>query len=85
MTTTLSELTQKILNGYRLKRGDDLELFKTCDLDELEKGAGAIQKQYRHNHAPSSTGGAAAVPKTVNIAPNPPATAPMSKSTDSCR
>ena len=36
MTTTLSELTQKILNGYRLKRGDDLELFKTCDLDELE-------------------------------------------------
>ena len=50
MTTTLSELTQKILNGYRLKRGDDLELFKTCDLDELEKGAGAIQKQYRHNH-----------------------------------
>lgn len=50
MTTTLSELTQKILNGYRLKRGDDLELFKTCDLDELEKGAGVIQKQYRRNH-----------------------------------
>ena len=50
MTTTLSELTQKILNGYRLKRGDDLELFKTGDLDELEKGAGAIQKRYRRNH-----------------------------------
>lgn len=50
MTTTLSELTQKILNGYRLKRGDDLELFKTCDLDELERGAGVIQKQYRRNH-----------------------------------
>ena len=50
MTTTLSELTQKILNGYRLKRGDDLELFKTCDLDGLERGAGAIQKRYRRNH-----------------------------------
>lgn len=50
MTASLPELTQKILNGYRLKRGDNLEIFKTGDLDDLEKGAGAIQTQYRHNH-----------------------------------
>ena len=50
MTRSIPELTQKILNGYRIKRGSDLEIFKTGDLEELEKGAGAIQKQYRHNH-----------------------------------
>ncbi|MDY6295019.1 MAG: biotin synthase BioB [Schwartzia succinivorans] len=50
MTTSVSELAQKIINGYRIKRGDDLEFFKTCDLEELERGAGAIQKRYRRNH-----------------------------------
>lgn len=50
MTASLSDLTQQILSGYRLKRGDDLELFKTSDLEALEKGAGAIQKRYRKNH-----------------------------------
>ena len=50
MTRSIPELTQKILNGYRIKRGNDLEIFKTGDLEELEKGAGAIQRRYRHNH-----------------------------------
>lgn len=50
MTLSIAELAQKIINGYRIKRGDDLEIFKTGDLTELQKGAGAIQKQYRGNH-----------------------------------
>lgn len=50
MTTSIPELAEKIINGFRFKRGDDLEFFKTCDLEELEKGAGAIQKRFRRNH-----------------------------------
>ena len=50
MTMTIPELTEKIINGYRVKRGDDLSIFLDSDLEELQKGAGQIQKRLRRNH-----------------------------------
>ncbi len=52
MTDTISipELTEKILQGYRLKRGDDLSFFTTVPLSELQKGAHDIQKHFCGNH-----------------------------------
>ena len=50
MTMTIPELTEKIINGYRVKRGDDLSIFLDSDLEELQKGAGQIQKRFRRNH-----------------------------------
>lgn len=46
----LLELAQRIIDGHRIRRGDDLSFFLTCDLEELEKGAGWIQKHFRRNH-----------------------------------
>lgn len=50
MTMTVPELTEKIIQGYRVKRGDDLTIFLDSDLEELQKGAGQIQKHFRRNH-----------------------------------
>ena len=50
MSTTISELAEKIIRGHRVKRGDDLSIFLDSDLEELQKGAGAIQKHFRKNH-----------------------------------
>jgi len=50
MTMTIPELTEKIIQGYRVKRGDDLTIFLNSDLEELQKGAGQIQKHFRRNH-----------------------------------
>lgn len=46
----LLELAQRIIDGYRISRKDDLSFFITCNLEELETGAGWIQKHYRRNH-----------------------------------
>ena len=51
MTMTVPELTEKIIQGYRVKRGDDLTIFLDSDLEELQKGAGQIQKHFRRNHS----------------------------------
>ncbi len=48
--TDLLELAQRIIDGHRIQRGDDLSFFLDCDLEELEKGAGWIQKHFRRNH-----------------------------------
>ena len=50
MSESVAELAQKIINGHRIKRGDDLSIFLDADLEELERGAGAIQKRFRRNH-----------------------------------
>lgn len=44
------ELAQKIIDGHRIQRGDDLSFFLTCDLEKLETGAGWIQKHFCKNH-----------------------------------
>ena len=50
MSNTIPELAEKIIRGHRVKRGDDLSIFLDSDLEELQKGAGAIQKHFRKNH-----------------------------------
>lgn len=48
---TPAQLADKIINeGYRVKRGDDLSVFLTAELAELEEGAGRIQKHFRGDH-----------------------------------
>ena len=37
------ELAQEIIDGRRIKRGQDLSFFITCDLDKLYKGADQIR------------------------------------------
>ncbi len=46
----LSELADRIIDGHRIRRGDDLSFFITCNLEELEAGAGKIQKHFRKDH-----------------------------------
>ncbi len=50
MNITISELAEKIIGGHRVKRGDDLSIFLDSDLEELQRGAGAIQKHFCKNH-----------------------------------
>ncbi|WP_407426125.1 biotin synthase BioB [Treponema sp.] len=45
--TDLTELASKIINGKRLKRGDDLSFFKTCSLSELTENADRIRKHFK--------------------------------------
>jgi len=40
------ELAKEIINGKRIKRGDDLDMFITCDLKELCKGADMIREHF---------------------------------------
>lgn len=48
---TISELKEKILNGYRISRNDDTSIFKTCDLQELCNAADEIRQKFSGNHA----------------------------------
>lgn len=45
----INELVEKILNGYLIKRGDDLSYLLTADLDELCKGADKIRDKFCGN------------------------------------
>ena len=47
---SVAEIAARIIAGERLQRGDDVEIFLTTPLDELQKGAGAIQKKFFGNH-----------------------------------
>ena len=42
----IKTLTQEILDGRRLQRGEDFSFFLDCDLDELCKGADAIREKF---------------------------------------
>ncbi|MDQ0203260.1 biotin synthase BioB [Pectinatus haikarae] len=46
----LSDLTEKIIKGYRIKRGQDLSIFLTAPLDELQKNAQLLQKHFCGDH-----------------------------------
>lgn len=48
--TSIDKLTQDILAGYRIKRGDDLSYLLTAPLDQLQEGAGRLQKHFCGNH-----------------------------------
>lgn len=47
---TVAEIAARIIAGERLQSGDDVEIFLTTPLDELQKGAGVIQKNFFGNH-----------------------------------
>ncbi|MGI6722584.1 MAG: biotin synthase BioB [Anaerovoracaceae bacterium] len=44
------ELARKIIEGRRLTRDDDLEMFISCDLDELCRGADMIRRSFSGDH-----------------------------------
>lgn len=41
------KLADEIINGKRLKKGDDLDFFKTCDLSLLCRGADKIREHFQ--------------------------------------
>ena len=45
--TDINELASKIINGFRLSRGDDLSFFKNCNLDELTAAADKIREHFK--------------------------------------
>ena len=51
MGMDIRKLTQDIIDGYRIKRGDDLSLLLSADLDTLLGLSGEIQRHFRGNHA----------------------------------
>ena len=46
---TLNELAQDVINGKRFGRTDNLEFFKTCDINELTAAADKIREHFRGN------------------------------------
>ena len=50
MKLAVKALTDKILAGYRLKRGDDCSLLLTAPLEALLEGAGRLQRHFCGNH-----------------------------------
>ena len=46
----ITELTQKIIAGYRIKREDDCSIFFDTELRVLQEGAHRLQKQFCGNH-----------------------------------
>ena len=46
----ITELTQKIIAGYRVKRKDDCSIFFDTELSVLQEGAHRLQKQFCGNH-----------------------------------
>ena len=42
----IKQLADEIIHGRRINRKDDLNVFLTCDLDELCEGADSIRKYY---------------------------------------
>ena len=47
---TIAALADSIIQGYRIQRGDDLSIFLEAPLEELQKGAGILQRHFCGNH-----------------------------------
>lgn len=47
---TIAALADSIIQGYRIQRGDDLSIFLEAPFEELQKGAGALQRHFCGNH-----------------------------------
>ena len=47
---TIAALTDSIIQGYRIRRGDDLSIFLEAPLEELQQGAGVLQRHFCGNH-----------------------------------
>ena len=47
---TVAEIAERIINGERLKNSDDVNILLDAELDEVQRGAGSIQKHFCGNH-----------------------------------
>ena len=47
---TVAEIAERIINGERLKNSDDVNILLDAELDEVQRGAGSIQKKFCGNH-----------------------------------
>ena len=47
---TIAALADSIIQGYRIQRGDDLSIFLEAPLEDLQKGAGILQRHFCGNH-----------------------------------
>ena len=47
---TVTEIAEKIISGERLNISDDVNILLDAELDEVQKGAGKIQKNFCGNH-----------------------------------
>ena len=47
---TITELKEKILDGYQITKNDDLTIFTSCNLEELCQGANEIREKFSGNH-----------------------------------
>lgn len=47
---TIQETAEAIIDGERIQRGDDLSLFLTAELSELQEGARRLQDHFCGNH-----------------------------------
>lgn len=83
----LHALTDRIIEGYRLKQTDpEVQDLLTQPLAELQKEAGRLQTHFCGNHVDFCTiinARSAAAAKTANTAPRPPAITPAVKNTGS--
>ena len=50
MNPSIPALTQEIINGCRIRRGDSLAPLLDAPLEELQEGAGQLQKHFCGNH-----------------------------------
>ena len=48
--TSIAKLTEEIMEGRRIRRGEDLSLFLEAPLEELREGAYRLQKHFCGNH-----------------------------------
>ena len=46
----ITELKEKVLDGYQITKNDDLTIFTTCNLEELCQGANEIREKFSGNH-----------------------------------
>ena len=84
----LRELTDRIMDGYRLKPEDpEVQDLLTQDLAELQQEAGRLQKHFCGNHVDFCTiinARSGRCGKLRNTVPRPPATIQAVKNTGSC-
>ena len=86
MEYSIAEITEKVLAGYRFKRGDDLQVFLQAPLEELQHGAGVLQKHFCGNHIDFCTiiNGRSGRCGEVSIVPSQLVIIPIVKNMDFC-
>lgn len=87
MSTDCLSLAKKIIAGYCIERGDDLSLFLTAPLPELQEGARLLQEHFCGKHIDFCTiinGRSGAAGRTASTVHRRPAITRASRNTPSC-